>query len=339
MLKNLAIRLAYAIHHLHVVGIYSSLRRSLTKYQVAILMYHRVSPNVAPWNNSYNVHPRIFEKEIQFLIENGFNILPLEQLLDMVCNERIAHPLSISITFDDGYKDNFKYAYPILKKYNIDATIFLTTRYIGRAWPFHKARYAIWNTDFPNFFVRGLGNTNISTVKDRLIAMPKIEVFLDELCEAEKDKLVNDLLNDLEVSLPLNFDNCYTLSWKEIEEMNRHGIMFGAHTETHTNLTKLPESMALDEIRNSKNEIEKKIGTQCTLFSYPNGAFNPNICKLVKSAGFKFAVSASPGLVSSRPNPLAINRIPVHDNFYMYKAYLSGLLPDLITLFNYNMKR
>jgi peptidoglycan/xylan/chitin deacetylase (PgdA/CDA1 family) len=95
-----------------------------------ILMYHMISK---PLNNSekkYACPPDLFNKHMRFVHEN-YNTITLD---DIAAHQRHCQPLtenSVAITLDDGFADNFEYGYPILQKYNIPATIFLTTGLLG----------------------------------------------------------------------------------------------------------------------------------------------------------------------------------------------------------------
>lgn len=90
-------------------------------------MYHSVGDN----NNLFTVKPDDFEKQMTYLSENKFNVISLSSLLDLLVSKKIMPPKTIVITFDDGYEDNFSVAFPIFKKYNLHASIFLITGMIG----------------------------------------------------------------------------------------------------------------------------------------------------------------------------------------------------------------
>ena len=97
---------------------------------VRILMYHSISHF-----QNYNqlvVPPQNFDGQMKYLFDKGYSVISLEELIYHIRNRKEIPYKSIVITFDDGYKDNYTYAFPILKKYNFTATIFLTTNYIGK---------------------------------------------------------------------------------------------------------------------------------------------------------------------------------------------------------------
>lgn len=92
-----------------------------------ILMYHSVSYNKV----LYAISSEKFAWQMAYLKRNGFNVISLARLVNLIKNKKQILPKSVIITFDDGYEDNYLAAWPILKKYNFPATIFLTTGLIG----------------------------------------------------------------------------------------------------------------------------------------------------------------------------------------------------------------
>jgi peptidoglycan/xylan/chitin deacetylase (PgdA/CDA1 family) len=102
------------------------------KYAVPIAMYHSVNPGALP-GNMLAVLPTTFERQMRFLKSHHYNVLPLESLATLIKERKKIPSKTISITFDDGYKDNYIYAFPILKKYHLPATIFIITDEVGRA--------------------------------------------------------------------------------------------------------------------------------------------------------------------------------------------------------------
>jgi peptidoglycan/xylan/chitin deacetylase (PgdA/CDA1 family) len=101
------------------------------QYVLPILMYHSISPNAMP-QNRLAVSVDAFERQMRFLKEHRYNVLTLEEIKDLMSQGRRPPPKAVAITFDDGYKNNYTYAFPILKKYNLTATIFIIINEIGR---------------------------------------------------------------------------------------------------------------------------------------------------------------------------------------------------------------
>ena len=98
-------------------------------YVVPIIMYHHVRYTQKAENNS--VSPEIFEWQMRYLSKNNFRVLSLDELVQGVKAKKKFSHRSVVITFDDGYDDNYTYAYPILKKYRFPAIIFLPSELIN----------------------------------------------------------------------------------------------------------------------------------------------------------------------------------------------------------------
>ena len=100
-------------------------------YTVPILMYHSVRPDALP-ENRLTVSTATFEKQMRFLVADRYNVVPLEEIAGLLSQKKRIPAKTVAITFDDGYIDNYTYAYPILKKYNLPATIFIIVQEVSR---------------------------------------------------------------------------------------------------------------------------------------------------------------------------------------------------------------
>lgn len=101
---------------------------------IPILMYHHVRPNteaIVKKQNNLNVSPENFERQIVSLKKKGYSFLNLDQVYDALVKKQSVSPKSVAITFDDGYADNYIYAWPILKKYQANASLMLVSGLVG----------------------------------------------------------------------------------------------------------------------------------------------------------------------------------------------------------------
>jgi peptidoglycan/xylan/chitin deacetylase (PgdA/CDA1 family) len=104
-----------------------------SNYTVPIIMYHSVNPVVEnPAVHRLVVAPEDFERQMRFLKSHRYNVVLLSELARMLSSGRKLSPKTIAITFDDGYKDIYTYAFPVLKKYNLHATNFVIIDEVGR---------------------------------------------------------------------------------------------------------------------------------------------------------------------------------------------------------------
>src|SRR3972149_7196864 len=96
-------------------------RRVTGRQKIFILMYHRVAPKAPPFFESV-IRPDIFERQIRFL-KKHYNIASLEEIESAAFND--GGKDMVVITFDDGYRDNYIHAFPVLKRYDVPASVFL----------------------------------------------------------------------------------------------------------------------------------------------------------------------------------------------------------------------
>jgi len=261
-----------------------------------ILIFHRVNDDDDPFLVSWPV--KAFQQQMELLAKN-FSIVSLDALArsDWPKNQKSC----IAVTFDDGYRDNYLNAYPVLKRLGIPATIFLTTGCINTgAIPWYdQVSLAFKLTLRPNLDLGSLGGPVAAMESDvsRLLAMRKSLEWLWSLPTAERLKRLPQLFDALHVPATLSLPN-FMLNWDETREMSNNGISFGAHTVSHPVLAKsLPEQMA-DEIIRSKQTVEKQIRKEVRHFAYPFGRygdFNDDTKRILQTAGFETAVTTIPG--------------------------------------------
>ncbi|MFQ5674617.1 MAG: polysaccharide deacetylase family protein [bacterium] len=261
-----------------------------------------------------------------------FRVIPLEELVLEVANGTKVSVDTVAVTFDDGYLDNFTNAFPILKKYNLPATIFLIADFIGTS-------NCIW-WDYLSDLLKNLLEQKPGEVKFNEETIPlelrqKLRAFVLALKESEKWQLLKEVINTLKgmcrknrevaisylaqhVRVPRsNSDNRHAfLSWEQVQEMQGHGISFGAHSCTHPHLSTLDVDSMKWEIDKSKAILEEKLQAPVRLFAYPSGNFNQTTKQLVKEAGFVAALANNQGRVESRTDLFEMRRFGVCDETF-----------------------
>lgn len=120
---------------------------------VTVLMYHHINPHKG---DMVTVTPEVFEKQMRYLRDAGYRTLKADELLSYINGKLSLDRKAVMITFDDGWLDNYLHAFPILRKYNVNVTIFLTTDWIEGASektsdlnvriPDHKESYSLVNS-------------------------------------------------------------------------------------------------------------------------------------------------------------------------------------------------
>jgi peptidoglycan/xylan/chitin deacetylase (PgdA/CDA1 family) len=330
---ELAEQAAMFTNRIGMLDSYKLVRARLAKSQVAILMYHRVEPQKNPWFFPYSITVSDFENQIIYLVKH-YSILSLNELVDHVYEHQPLPKKAVVLTFDDGYKDNYTYAYPILKKYGVPATVFLTAGHIGSGELFwwDKITYVLHHTLCDVLELDDIGSYPLKSTGERLRAASTLVKKLGKLPEPEKNLLIEKIVNMSAVNIPADSGKELILSWDEVREMNHGGIAIGAHTVTHPVLTKLLPEQAKREIIESRKIIEEKIGQPVTVFSYPGGKFSDKTASLLKDNGFRCALTSVPSMTTSKSNPYELGRIIGGWTYTVFKALLFGLHTDLHAL-------
>lgn len=311
------------------LDLYGFIRRRFTGSQAVILLYHRVGPQEDNWS-SVPVAPAAFEHHLRYLSKN-FNILPLREIAQILTEQKPLPAKTAAITFDDGYKDNYLYAYPLLKKYGQPATIYLTAGHIEKDELFwwDKVSYLIEHTSLKALELPQIGPLDFSGRSQKKQAFAHIRETLKTWPETAKQKLIDNLANAAGVVIPPGTAKNLFLTWQEAREMQAGGIELGSHGVTHANLTNLDLPQAESEIVVSKKKIEEKLQTPVLSFSYPNGDFSGALGEIVKKSGYKYAAIVGGKLVSERSNPFELPRVSGYEDFNSFKSGTSGFYPDL----------
>lgn len=263
--------------------------------KLLILNYHRVCASFKQ-NEYLGISASIFEQHVGFLKDN-FRIVPMQEGLRLIYTENSKENYA-AINLDDGYMDNYLHAYPVLKKYNVPATIFLITDFIGKDRIFwwdrvFNAVSSIKSGDVDIDIGTNIIYSKLNEISEKVKLTNQINKILVNKYDDEKERFITAL--EKRFAPIKEIAHCSMLGWKEINEMNKNGIDFGSHTKTHRNLCLLEDNEALEELTYSKKVIEQNLGTENCDFCYPFGAFDERIKSLVQRAGFRCARSTLKG--------------------------------------------
>lgn len=337
-------RLIYYI--LYFTGLWL-LFRFLNRKKLAILMYHGIT------DKDYNVWTQLprsqFQEQMEYISRNCRPIT-LDNALTHGEQNRSRLQYPVAVTFDDGFRNNYTVAFPILKKLNVPALIFLTTSFIDKEPEF---RGLLW-TDYIYLMLRGargskvdfsdLGLREYELSDFDACAEAKSDIMsrLKTLPAAEKNRIVQDMARRLNYAIkPEDYLVFESLDWNEAGEMFLSGLVtFGAHTVRHEIMTRLTVEEAEEEMRQSKEVIESRLGAPVTAFAYPNGkvADFDESTKALAAKYFLCAVSTIEGLNSEEQDRYALRRINVGNDMDLleFKMHLSGVYDFLQNLFNRN---
>ena len=280
-----------------------------------IVMYHRVLPNPEPFSIDPALSPD-FRRHMR-LLKKQFRVVSLAGMVQ-AWEEGRDEPGMVAVTFDDGYRDNYEHAFPILKEEGVPATIFLATDFIGTgSMPWHDRVLALFRDARAKRFAyaeAGVPDRAMGAVPERrdlaFFILGWLKRFTPEQREIRIAALRDKCEADIREREPLMLD------WDQVRAMAPHGIAFGAHTMSHPIISRLtPEAIEAEAI-GSKQAIERETGVPVTLFAYPNGQpgdYTEDSKAILRKCGFSCAVSTSAGVNTAATDRFSLRRRHVWD--------------------------
>jgi peptidoglycan/xylan/chitin deacetylase (PgdA/CDA1 family) len=234
---------------------------------IPILMYHSIADQDESGVHAYYrtaTSPGVFAAQLEYLQAEGYKSCSLEYAMNHLRNVASTAEKLVVITFDDGYADFRRSAFPALQQYGFTATVFLPTAFIG--------------------------------------------------------------------DHPVTFKGKDCLTWREVRELERDGILFGSHTVNHPQLRELPVHSIRDEVSKSKKTIEEKLGFAVDCFAYPYAfpqtdvEFKKVLSNSLREAGYQYGVCTVVGRANRLSESLFLERLPVnsYDDAALFRAKLEG---------------
>ncbi len=309
-------------------------------------MYHRVlnedETSKQIIRNGIIVGTETFKKQIDF-IRRHLKPVSLQEFVSYLEKKNPFPERTCLITFDDGWRDNFLNAYPILKESGVPAAIFLPVDFIGTHRSFWQEELAELLVSIRSRFSEDKELMKKQRILDiegilRIIAsdpreLPKeIGTFLNNQKKkniAQIQELIHSLKLACKADVTSGEKEPAFLNWDQVKTMADDGVAFGSHGKTHTLLPALYAKEVVREIRESKEILEKNLGQNIYAFSYPNGDYSARVVKAVQDQDYRIAFGTEKGFVSASENPFNIRRINIHqdmtDSIPMFMARIAGL--------------
>lgn len=278
-----------------------------------------------------------FERQMGILASD-FTVLSLERFAESLRAGQSLPGNAVIVTFDDGWKDNRRYAYPLLREHACPATIFVATDFIGTGRMFWHERY--------RFLLRAFRRTASGGAAASLMPGGDLGRDLHELAAArdpgrtiarmglEAWKLTHeertDRIRQLEElpgapSFPAA-ENAF-LDWDEIREMSEGGIRFGSHGQSHRPMTVLSPADLAGELEASRDRIGRETGHVPYALAYPKGEHNAAVCRAAADAGYKTGLTTLHGTNTSATDPYGLKRINVSETRF---SDASGCFSDVL---------
>ena len=312
---------------LNSLGILQLLARH-NNNSLTVFNYHRIySP---PLNTSYDegvyAHSeQVFYNQMQWLVKN-FSILCEEELIDIIGKRKTIPKRCAMVTFDDGYRDNYDIAYPILKDLRIPAIFFIPYQNIddGVLGWWDLIAFIINKTKVSSFSFNG-NNFILRNEEDRKSTTYQLLKYFKGVDHDKSTLLVGSLSDICDVALPeTTTQKKELMTWDQIIEVSQSIIDIGPHTMTHRILSRLDYNDQVWEISESKIKLQEKLGIKIKSIAYPVGgehAFTEETKEITAKEGYKLGFSFYNGYQKGiNIDSFNIKRIELGQISSLYKA-------------------
>lgn len=264
---------------------------------VPCLMYHHVSPIAG----LVTVTPDVFEAQMAYVAQSGYRALTPDQFVDFLTGRSDVPRKSVLITFDDGYLDNYVYAYPILKRFGLRATIFIVTGWLGDG-PTRPRIDTIANSDRPPH-------------------TPGHRDCKNAIARGEADSVM--------------------MRWSEIEAMEASGtVECHSHTHSHVRWDRtIPErtqrlERLTEDLHQSKEQLRIRLGRASRHLCWPQGYFDADYQSIASGMGFEAQYTTRKGVNRQGTDPSSIFRLVAKarsgywfaNRLWIYRKALRGQL-------------
>jgi peptidoglycan/xylan/chitin deacetylase (PgdA/CDA1 family) len=288
-----------------------------------ILMYHRVTRDASddPFGLGMCVRLPHFEEQIAYL-QRHFNVLPVDEVAQRLARAEPLPPATLSITFDDGYLDNLLLAQPVLERYGLPWSLYVTTGGLEDTRPFWWDRTirAVAATHAERLDLDGLpesfgggslslaGSSRRATVEHLLETLWALPIARTLVCvQAIEERLLRGVSDGEGPQAP-------RMSPSQLNDLaGRPGVSIGAHTVRHPNLNLLPADEVAWEMRASRQALENLLQRPVPGFVYPGGRMNAEVVELARAAGFRYALSTESHLNLLPADLLCLGRVGMPD--------------------------
>ena len=276
-----------------------------------ILGYHRVGSGGVPFYCT--LQQKVFAEQMQY-IKRYYRVLSVKQMAEEL-KDAGARGQAVVVTFDDGYVGTFTEAFPLLQKYDIPATVYLTAGAIETgeiAWydriflRFQRAgSYLRVALDTPREF-------HLTSYAARIDAAAEVVTYLRSVSDEQRLRWCAKF----EQAIPLGAEDLRgaMMSWRQVRVMHKAGVSFGAHTMTHPVASRLRPEVLRQEVCESKRLIEDRIAGSVADFAFPFG--KPQDCGTVgapflQPLGFRTALTTIVGVNTSGADAFRLRRMNI----------------------------
>ncbi|AIR90817.1 polysaccharide deacetylase family protein [Pseudomonas cremoricolorata] len=306
-------------------------RRQLRERGV-ILMLHRVVQDDASaelaHRNELCVGAESFAGLLEWLREH-FDCVPLMTLLDPPTAPRPGQRPPLALTFDDGWRDNAVHAFPLLRQYQVPASIFLSTDYIDsrqRFW-WESIGETLWGS-------HGVASINPLLTQLQALGRPVPASVLHSFSNEARSRVLAGFLQSLKSLPPAQLhaltDACpleslpQALDWHQVRQLEGSGLIsFGPHGASHALLPGLSDEALHAELSRSRVALQEGCLQPLPVYCYPNGDHDARVRRQVAAQQYRYALGTRAAVCAVNDDPLALPRIGVSQRSARHPSLLA----------------
>lgn len=324
------------LRSLKTTGMSSLVQSSRWRRQrLLILAYHGISlDDEHLWNGSQFMSPEVLRTRLELLKKSRCSVLPLDEAITRLYANDLADR-SVAITFDDGTSDFHRRAFPLLKEFDLPATLYLTTYYSQYQRPVFDlmCSYLLWKGRDAAVRLKKITGRDLKmdlhSTASRDAATGEIRAFARDhkLSAEEKDALLASVAGQIGVDYGALLQNriMHNVTAAEVTELSTAGVDVQLHTHRHR--TPMDRQLFLREIEDNRQSIEAMTGKRASHFCYPSGSYDPAFLPWLKEAGVASATTCELGFASPASNPLLLPRVLDNNTLSSieFESWLSGI--------------
>jgi peptidoglycan/xylan/chitin deacetylase (PgdA/CDA1 family) len=266
-----------------------------SKPGILIVTHHRVGNAQATRFDRaiFSASADSFDEQLKYF-KRHLNVIDGEELQELVSGRKKLTRMHVAITFDDGYLNDYRTSFDILKSNACAGSFFLVPEYVGTAtipW-WDEIAYLVRNTTRPSITLTYPAPLTVQLPSDREAAIVTVLRHYKRPDNHDGEQLLAELRQQTECDLP-DVERRF-ISWEEAREMKAAGMTIGSHTQTHRILGQLSPEQQRWEMEASKKIIERNIGGPVTSIAYPvgiRGAFDETTEKLARELNYNIGFS------------------------------------------------
>ncbi len=279
-----------------------------------ILAYHRVAelrdtPEVD--SRSVSATPAVFARQMQHLARH-YHVIGMPQFVNAIEKGAPLPKRAVLITFDDAYADFAEIAWPILKSFQLPATMFVPT-----AYPDHPERVFWWDKLYQAFNATTrtemcgipFGPLPLRSSEEKRRALRIVQDYARTVPEDEAVYLVDSVCAQLDERQIYSGN---VLTWDQLRQLTTEGLTLGSHTRTHPIMTQLTPDRMREEVRASQGDLKREIGNALPIFCYPNGNHDETVVAILRDEGIRLAFTTLSGENKWQSlDPLRLRRVVI----------------------------